>query len=64
MVGEGGYLLETEANLVVVLVEQAQLDPLGVFGVDRKVSTSPVVGCPEGIRLSGPERGTQVCCAT
>jgi hypothetical protein len=46
VVGEGSYLGESPASLVVVVVEQAELDPVGVLGINGEVRARPVVSCP------------------
>jgi hypothetical protein len=46
VVGKRGYLFEPQAELVVLFVKEAEFDPIGVLGEDRKVRTRAVIGCP------------------
>jgi hypothetical protein len=52
---EGGPLVEPEALLVVIAVEQTEVNRLGVFREEREVGAVPVPDRAEGKRRPGPD---------
>src|SRR5204863_3299704 len=52
------------AGLAVAVVEEAELDPLGVLGEDREVRALAVPGGAEREGTPGPERPHQACSST
>ena len=48
------HLAQVDPALVAVVVEQAQLDPLGYLGEQREVGPGPVIGGPERIAVARP----------
>ncbi len=59
VMGERGYLLQAEPPLVVVVIEQAQLYPIGVLRVDGEVGPFSVEGGSERVWGTGPDRSAQ-----
>jgi hypothetical protein len=64
VVGKRSYLVEADAEFVVVVIEKAQLDAIGVLGINGEVGACPVIGCPKGIRLPRPDSRLQLPAAT